>query len=73
MAPGEIGRTLMIVGGAILFVGAILYLSGRGLPLGNLPGDIHIRRPGLDIYIPITTGILLSLVLTLVLNLFFRR
>ncbi|MFP4200663.1 MAG: DUF2905 domain-containing protein [Clostridia bacterium] len=73
MGPDSLGRTLMLLGAVIVFLGAIVYFSGRGLPLGNLPGDIYIRRPGFTLYIPITTGIIISLALSLVLSLIFRR
>ncbi|MFO7941806.1 MAG: DUF2905 domain-containing protein [Bacillota bacterium] len=73
MGLDSVGRILMLVGAAIVFFGAIVYFSGRGLPLGNLPGDIYIRRPGFTLYIPITTGIIISLALSLVLSLVFRR
>ena len=43
-----------------------------GLPLGRLPGDIVIRRDQVTVYIPITTGILVSVVLT-VLGMLLRR
>ncbi len=73
MGPGDLGRGLMILGGLLFLLGGIFYLSGRGLPLGNLPGDIYIRRPGFTLYVPLTTGILISLALSLVLHFLFRR
>ena len=73
MEPGDLGRNLMILGGALLVIGALVFFSGRILPLGNLPGDIQIRRPGFTLYFPITSAILVSLFLTLVVNLFLRR
>jgi DUF2905 family protein len=41
--------------------------------LGKLPGDISIDRGNVHFYFPIATGLLLSVVLTLLLNLFFRN
>jgi hypothetical protein len=43
-----------------------------GLPIGRLPGDIYVKRDGFSFYFPLTTSIILSIVLTLVLA-FFRR
>ena len=43
------------------------------LGLGRLPGDVHIERDGFHFYFPIVTCLLLSLLLTVVLNAFFRR
>ena len=69
----EIGRLLVIVGGFILVVGLFLALGLRIPYLGKLPGDISIDRGNVHFYFPIVTCLLLSLVLTLLLNLFFRR
>ncbi|HEY3240321.1 MAG TPA: DUF2905 family protein [Acidimicrobiia bacterium] len=68
----DIGRTLVIVGLVIAVVGGLIWLLG-GLGLGRLPGDIDWRRGNLRVYVPIASCLLLSLVGTLVLNLFFRR
>jgi hypothetical protein len=65
-----LGRTLMILGGVFLIVGALMTFV-RDIPfLGKLPGDIRIERETFRLYIPITTSILLSLILTLLLRLF---
>ena len=58
------GKLLVLVG---LFVAAIGLLVMLGVPLGRLPGDIVIRRPGFTLYVPVTTCILISVLLTLVL------
>jgi hypothetical protein len=64
------GNALVLVG--ILIIVAGLLMSGRLGPLGRLPGDIAISRPGFGFYMPITTMIVLSIVITLILN-FLRR
>jgi hypothetical protein len=69
----DIGRLLIIVGGFILVVGLFLALGLRIPYLGKLPGDISVDRGNVHFYFPIVTCLLLSLVLTLLLNLFFRR
>ena len=69
----DIGRLLVIVGGFILVVGLCLALGLRIPYLGKLPGDISVDRGNVHFYFPIVTCLLLSLVLTLLLNLFFRR
>ena len=69
----EIGKLLVIVGGLILVVGLFLSLGLRIPFLGKLPGDISIDRGNVHFYFPIVTCLLLSLVLTLLLNVFFRR
>ena len=59
-------KMLIILGIAILAVGLLWPWLGK-LPLGRLPGDIIINRPQLKIYIPVTTMILVSLVVSLIL------
>ncbi len=69
----EIGKLLIIVGGFIVVVGLVLFLGVRIPFLGRLPGDISVDRGNIHFYFPVVTCLLLSLVLTLLLNLFFRR
>jgi len=69
----EIGKLLIIVGGVIVVVGLVLFFGLRVPFLGRLPGDISVDRGNVHFYFPIVTCLLLSLVLTLLLNLFFRR
>jgi len=64
-------RTLIIIGLAIVAVGLSWPWLGR-LGLGRLPGDIFIERDNFSLYLPITTGLLISLVLSLILWFFSR-
>ncbi len=64
-------RTLIILGLVIVAVGLLWPLLGR-LGLGRLPGDILIERDNFSLYLPITTGILISIVLSLILWLLSR-
>ena len=57
----------------MVIVGLFLALGLRIPFLGKLPGDISIDRGNVHVYFPIVTGLLLSLVLTVLLNLFFRN
>ncbi|MDQ3792884.1 MAG: DUF2905 domain-containing protein [Actinomycetota bacterium] len=67
-----LGR-LLIAGAIVLLVlGGIFLLLGR-LGLDRLPGDLVFRRGNLTVYFPIGLMILLSIVGTILLNLFFRR
>jgi hypothetical protein len=59
-------RTLIAIGLIVVAVGVLWPWLSR-LPLGRLPGDIHIQRDGIDFYFPLTTGILVSLAITLLL------
>lgn len=65
----QIGIMLILSGLAIVIIGALLYFGGTFSWLGKLPGDIRIIRPGYRIYVPITTSILISIVVTLILYL----
>ena len=69
----EIGKLLIIVGVFIVVVGLILFLGVRIPFLGRLPGDISVDRGNVHFYFPIVTCLLLSVVVTLLLNVFFRR
>lgn len=69
----SIARYLMI-GGVILFLigGGIYFASKFGIPLGRLPGDIRIEGENGSFYFPITSLILMSVILTIILNVVFR-
>jgi hypothetical protein len=62
-------RALIVIGLVILAVGLAWPLIGK-LPLGRLPGDIVIDRPGFKFLFPLTTGILVSIALSLIAWLF---
>ena len=67
------GRLLM-VGGVVLFLLGLLFTFGGRIPLlGHLPGDILIHRKGFTFSFPVVTCIIISLLMTLVLNLISRR
>lgn len=72
-----VGKALLAAGILLALLGAWVLLSGRfpSLPswLGRLPGDVFVERKGVRIYIPITTSLLLSLILTLLFWFFSRR
>lgn len=69
----SIARYLMIGGLVLFLVGGGVYLAAKfGLPLGRLPGDIRIEGENGSFYFPLTTLILVSVVLTIVLNLISR-
>jgi hypothetical protein len=59
-------KTLILIGAAIVIAGLAWPWLSR-LPLGRLPGDIVIDKPGLKIYIPLTTMVLVSALVSLVL------
>jgi Protein of unknown function (DUF2905) len=63
------GKTLVVLGLAIATIGGVMML---GLPLFRLPGDIAVKRDNFSFYFPITTSIILSIILTLLFSLFRR-
>ncbi len=69
---GEFGKTLIYLGILLVIVGVIFSLAGKLPGLGNLPGDITIQRERFTFYFPLTTCILISVIISLVLY-FFRR
>ena len=65
----NIGRYLIVGGVILILLGGGFYLAARlGLPLGRLPGDIHIEGKNGSFYFPIVTCVIVSLVLTVILN-----
>jgi len=68
-----VARWFVVAGIILILVGAILHFAPGILNwFGKLPGDINIRSEGSRVFIPITSMIIVSVVLTIVLNLFNR-
>jgi hypothetical protein len=76
MAPLDylptLGRMLILAGGVMLLLGVVLVLAPKLPFLGRLPGDIVAGGDGVTVYLPIVSMILVSVVLTLALNLLPR-
>jgi uncharacterized membrane protein len=65
----QIGKYIIIAGVIVIIVGVIIYFFGDKLGwLGRLPGDIRIEKENVKVYFPITTMIVISIVLTLLVN-----
>ena len=71
--PANFGRVLTLLGVIFLALGAIFSLGGKIGWLGRLPGDFRFERGGVSFYFPLATSLILSLLLTLILNLFRRH
>jgi len=70
---GDFAKFLIFLGCSIAVIGVILLVLGKApLPFGKLPGDITIHKKNVVIFAPITTMIVVSLILTVLLNLFAR-
>lgn len=62
----SVGKLLIAAGVALILVGILVTFAGR------LPGDLSFRRGNLTIFLPLGASVVLSIVLTVLLNLFFR-
>ncbi len=69
----ELGKFLIILGCLIIILGLLFTFIPKFPYLGKLPGDIYIKKGNFTFYFPLGTSILLSLILTLLLNLLFRK
>lgn len=75
MVPGmdSLGKMLILFGVVLALLGGLLLLTGKIPFLGRLPGDIVIRREHWSFYFPLTTSIVISILLTVLFSLFSRR
>ena len=67
-----LSKLLIISGLVLVAAGLIIFFSGKLPYIGKLPGDIVIKRPGFTLYFPIISFLLISLILTIILNIVFR-
>lgn len=71
MAP--IGKAIVGIGAMVVIIGLVIWFAGDRLNwFGRLPGDIRIERPGFSCFFPITTMIIVSIVLSILLSLLSR-
>ena len=69
----QLGKMLVVAGLLLAAVGAVLIIAGKlNIPLGKLPGDITYQKKNLTEYAPFGTMLVVSLILTLILNIFSR-
>ena len=69
----NIARFLVIGGIVLILIGGGVYLAAKfGIPLGRLPGDIRIEGENGSFYFPITSSILVSVILTILVNVIAR-
>jgi len=70
----DLGKTLIKIGVVVIVAGVCVILASKlGINLGRLPGDINIKKDGYSFHFPIVSSIIISIVLTVILNLFFRK
>ena len=73
MVTSDVGRLLVILGAVIVVAGLVMMFADRIPFLGKLPGDLVVRRKNTTFYFPLATMLILSIVLTILLNLFTRK
>ncbi len=70
----QMGKYIALTGVVLVVIGLLMMFAQKlPLGLGKLPGDIVIKRDNFTFYFPLATSILLSIILTLILNLLFRK
>lgn len=69
----NLGKTILMMGLALVAVGLALTLAGKlNLPFGKLPGDITYQKRNVTIFAPFGSMILISLIVSIILNIFSR-
>lgn len=68
----DTGKFLLIAGTVIIALGLIFLMADK-FPIGRLPGDLKIGGERFRIYIPVATCVLLSVIITLIVNFFSRK
>jgi hypothetical protein len=72
MMVNKMGRLLILVGVMLVILGLIINYFGKIPILGKLPGDISIERENFKFYFPITSGILISVLITIIIYIINR-
>ncbi|NPV91532.1 MAG: DUF2905 domain-containing protein [Firmicutes bacterium] len=70
---GQMAKLIIIAGIVLVAVGLIMLGLGRGFPLGRLPGDFLFQKGNFTVYFPLVSMLIVSVVLTLILNWIARR
>lgn len=73
MAVEPLGKFLIYVGIIMVLIGGFFVLVAKVPWFGKLPGDFIFRREGITIFFPVATMVLVSLILTLLLNIIWKR
>lgn len=69
----DLARVLLIFGVVLILIGLILMISPKIPFLGKLPGDFLFKKDGFTFYFPLATSIILSILITILINIFLRR
>ncbi len=66
---GELAKAIILIGAVLVAIGLLMLLFQKTTFLGKLPGDILIKRENFTFYFPLTTGIIISIIISLILYL----
>ena len=69
----DIAKTLIVLGALLILIGGMLVVLGKIPGVGKLPGDILIKKENFTFYFPLTTSILLSIILSLIMFFLNKR
>jgi len=69
----DLGKFIFIAGVFLMITGGLLILAGKIPGLGRLPGDILVQRGNFTFYFPVVTMVIVSIVLTLLVNILFKK
>ncbi|MDF9408689.1 DUF2905 domain-containing protein [Pelotomaculum isophthalicicum JI] len=67
------GKMILLLGLFLIIIGGLLLIGGKLFGLGHLPGDIFVQKQNFSFYFPVVTCVVLSILLTIIVNLFMRR
>jgi hypothetical protein len=70
---GDFGKTIIVIGFFLVVIGVLITVAGKIPGVGKLPGDIFIKKDNFSFYFPLTTCLLLSIILTLLSHFFGRK
>jgi len=70
---GDLGKSIIFIGIVLIIVGILMTMAGKIPGVGKLPGDIFIRRENFSFYFPLTTCIVLSIILSAIMYFFWKK
>ena len=69
----DVARMLIVTGGILVGVGILVFVMGKLPGIGRLPGDILVKKENFTFYFPLTTSILISIIVSLIFFLWHRK
>jgi len=70
---GDMAKMIIFIGAALIVIGVLMLLLGKIPGMGKLPGDIVIKKENFSFYFPITTCIVISIILTVISYLWSKK